>query len=336
MDIIIKSFNRPYYLERCLRSIERYVKGTYSIYILDDGTPPEYMQRIQELFPTVTIAYSPLYQQKVAALHRHVSGENTFDERTIPISFWKAQIAQRSDIFLLLEDDIWITESIDLELIEQQMHKQRLASVKLSWLGNPRLIPGQRRFLAANLEQLIPNIPLSTRLVFLNEWRVRSVLYRLKLLRFMKPDFEYQLPLYGIYTVASAFFDKAYWLYLWDDSQTVVNEPLQLMKAMQWLNKHQPKFAKTEHEVTKTSFTTSATNMFKDINLDVFCFNHYLNKAWLNGELDAMCNFPHDIPEEHLQLILEQARDPRTTYPEWLRWVAQFKKQYQSFGCEVE
>jgi glycosyltransferase involved in cell wall biosynthesis len=32
MDIIIKSYNRPYYLERCLRSIERYVKGVYSIH----------------------------------------------------------------------------------------------------------------------------------------------------------------------------------------------------------------------------------------------------------------------------------------------------------------
>jgi hypothetical protein len=35
------------------------------------------------------------------------------------------------------------------------MHKQRLASVKLSWLGNPRLIPGQLSFLATNFEQLI-------------------------------------------------------------------------------------------------------------------------------------------------------------------------------------
>jgi hypothetical protein len=108
------------------------------------------------------------------------------------------------------------------------------------------------------------------------------------------------------------------------------------MKAMQWLNKHQPKFAITEREVTKTSFTTSATNMFEGINIYVFCFNNYLNKAWLNGGLDAIRNFSHDIPEEYSRLTLEQARDPRITYPEWLRWVAQFKKQYQSFGCEVE
>ena len=39
MDIIIKSFNRPYYLDRCILSILKNVKGDFKIKIVDDGTP---------------------------------------------------------------------------------------------------------------------------------------------------------------------------------------------------------------------------------------------------------------------------------------------------------
>ena len=38
-NIYIKSFNRAYYLDRCLQSIEKYVSGEYSVVDLDDGTP---------------------------------------------------------------------------------------------------------------------------------------------------------------------------------------------------------------------------------------------------------------------------------------------------------
>jgi glycosyltransferase involved in cell wall biosynthesis len=336
MDIVVKSFNRPYYLERCLRSIEQYVTGAYTVRVLDDGTPPEYLVRIQELFPTITIAYSPRYEQKVAALRRHVAGGAAFDERVIPIAFWKAEITKCSDIFLLLEDDIWLTEPLDLGAMAKQMREHRLVTVKLSWLGNSRLVMGQRRLLADNLEEIIPDIPLATRLVFLNDLRARSVLYRLGLLRFFKTDMEYQLPLYALYSVASAFFDKAYWLHLWEDSQMSIDEAQQLRRAVQWQRQHRPRFAKMQREITKTSFITSATNMFAGINFDVFRFSHHLNQAWLQGELDAMRGFPRDLPEDYLREFLETAHDPHTTYPEWQRWTARFKGQYQRMGCEVE
>jgi glycosyltransferase involved in cell wall biosynthesis len=336
MDIVIKSFNRPYYLERCLRSIERYVIGTSKIRVLDDGTSSEYLSRIKELFPHVEIAYSPRYEQKVAALRSHVAGDRQFNEGIIPIAFWKAQIANCSDVFLLLEDDIWLTEPLDLEYMAQQMRQHQLATIKLSWLGNPRLVPGQRVPLANNIEELVPEIPLATQLIFLNRLRVRSILFRLGLLRFFKPDLEYQLPLYALYSVAAAFFNKNYWLYLWEDSQTSIDEAEQLRRAVQWRRMHQPRFAKTQREMTKTSFTTSATNMFPGVDLDIFRFNYHLNEAWLRGDLDVMQAFPRDLPEEYLRPLLEKTNDPRTTYPEWQRWTTSFKEQYQQLGCEVE
>ena len=48
MDIIIKSFNRPYYLDRCLQSIQTFVQDSkYTIMVLDDGTSQKYLDKIK-------------------------------------------------------------------------------------------------------------------------------------------------------------------------------------------------------------------------------------------------------------------------------------------------
>ena len=47
-SILIKSFNRAFYLDRCLKSIKTYVTGNYTVTILDDGTPQKYLDKIQQ------------------------------------------------------------------------------------------------------------------------------------------------------------------------------------------------------------------------------------------------------------------------------------------------
>ncbi|MBJ6108290.1 hypothetical protein JAO73_04660 [Hymenobacter sp. BT523] len=340
MDIVIKSFNRPYYLDRCLRSIYRYVTGDFTLRVLDDGTPPEYLDRIRAQYPAVQIFCSPRYPNKVAALRRHVDGGASFDQKVIPFDFWVEQIRACSDIFLLIEDDIWITGPLDLAAFAQQMQAQRLAMVKLSWLGNERLNGGRRVILpsagAVELEEMVPSIPLSTQTVFLNRFRVRSVLYHARLLRFCKTDMEYQLPLYALYAVASAFFKKEYWLHLWPMGQVQVDEAEQLRRAHSWWRRTGGRFAKTRQELTRTSFITSATNVFAGVRLDPFVLNYLLNEAWLRGDLDAMHDFPQDFAPEYLRPLLEAAANERATYPEWLRWTEEFKGQYRRLGCVVE
>ena len=48
INILIKSFNRAYYLDRCLNSISQFVLGEYEVIVLDDGTPKPYLKKIQE------------------------------------------------------------------------------------------------------------------------------------------------------------------------------------------------------------------------------------------------------------------------------------------------
>jgi glycosyltransferase involved in cell wall biosynthesis len=336
MDIIVKSFNRPYYLERCLRSIYQFVQGDFRVRVLDDGTPPEYLARITELFSEVAIFTSPLYGAKVDALRAHVASQRTFDQRTIPTGLWLEHVAAGSDIFLLLEDDIWLTAPVLLADIDHTMAAQHLDMVKISWLGNNAVITGTKVPVGKQLEEIIPYIPLASNLLILDKFKVRSTLKKLGLLRFVRNDFQLQLPVYTLYGVASAFFTKKYWLHLWGGGQSRVDEVQQLQKAGQWYTQHHGRYAKSRVELTKTSFITSTTNMYKGVELDIFVFNYCLNEAWLRGQLDSMQNFPKDFSQEYLGGILTASGDARINVVEWAKWIQSFKAQYLSFGCEVE
>lgn len=336
MDIIIKSFNRPYYLERCLRSIYQFTQGNFHVRVLDDGTPPEYLARIKVLFPMVNVYTSPLYEAKVTALRAHVAGERPFDQRTIPTGLWLEHVAASSPVFLLLEDDIWLTGPLRLDEIERDMLSNGLDLVKISWLGNSDVITGQRIPVGNELEEIIPHIPLASDLLVLNKFGVRSILTSLRLMRLVRSDFKLQLPVYTLYGVASAFFTKNYWLHLWHGAPQHVDEVKQLQKAGQWYKRQHGRYAKSRVELTKTSFITSATNMYKGVKLDIFVFNHYLNQAWLQGRLEAMENFPKDFSHAYLGKILNAANDGRVSASEWEKWINKFKAQYLSFGCEVD
>jgi len=63
MDIIIKSYNRPYYLHRCLQSIKENVLGNYKVIIVDDGTPQKYLDKISSLYE-VEIFKTENYEKK--------------------------------------------------------------------------------------------------------------------------------------------------------------------------------------------------------------------------------------------------------------------------------
>jgi hypothetical protein len=147
---------------------------------------------------------------------------------------------------------------------------------------------------------------------------------------------EFLLPFYNYYAVAAAFFQKEYWVYLWKDSPSTVDESYQLKKATKWAMKNNSRYAKTSKEITKTSFITSATHTYKDIDLDIFHFNYHLNEAWLSGNLNAMDNFPNDLRVDYIKSFLDSAGDNKSTSVEWLKWVGNFKEQYRKIGCNVD
>jgi len=107
ITIIIKSFNRPYYLDRCLQSIYTCVKGNFEIKILDDGTPKKYLDLIQLKYPNVNIITSNQYLDKIQAIENNINNGNKIDGFTIPTDLWYNEVKTSSDYVLVTEDDVF-------------------------------------------------------------------------------------------------------------------------------------------------------------------------------------------------------------------------------------
>lgn len=339
MDIVIKSYNRPYYLDRCIQSIYLNCKGyDYTIKVLDDGTPQKYLDKLQHKFPDIKIYKSDFYDEKV----KFTSQGKQPDCNQIPIELWLQAAQNASDYFILLEDDIWFVEKFDLQRMQQNCLEKKLAFIKLFWLGNKKLIQSKSSFVEDDLVVFEPNLylkkPLLYKFVFykFNRFKIRTILKILKI-----HTYERHLSYYSIYAVAGVVFRKDYFLALWDNHKNEVDEGLQLYNSVKYLHKNSDKtgFAHTVNEIVKTGFLSSATNQFKNyegVTMDMFSFNKIVNEAWYNDALDVMQNYPKDISVNQIVSIIEKENTPDVTVTEWEKWVASFKNQFQSFGCNLD
>lgn len=339
MDILIKSFNRPYYLDRCLFSIEKHVKrGNGKIVILDDGTPQVYLDRILLKYPEVIIKKSDLYDFKQ---HSTLNGLRP-DNYIIPIDLWVKAANEASENFILLEDDIWFVEDINLENIDVEVIQSNIVLAKLHWIGNPIINQSKEAVLKKNFVILRPKlftiIPFLYYIIFykFDRFKIR------KTLRFLKINTdERHLAYYTIYAVAGMIFNKHYFVKLWDNHKNKIDEGLQLYNAIKLYkkNRHRNKFAHYKEEILKTGFMSSATNQHKerfDGNVDMFVFNKIMNEAWLNNQFEVINSLPNDIDMEEIVSVLDNNVTQNILSKDWLVWVESFKQQYRKIGCKID
>jgi GR25 family glycosyltransferase involved in LPS biosynthesis len=337
MDILIKSFNRPYYLDRCLQSI--YLNCSISdikIKILDDGTPQKYLDKLQEKFPEITILKSEFYETKSKNCALGLKPETM----NIPIDFWVESVKNASEYFVLLEDDIWFTQKVNLKAIYENAKKDSLSILKLHWLGNPKFIQSKSNQKKEIYTIYEPN--LYTKLPFL---------YAIAFHRFSRLKFraifkflgiyskERFLSYYCIYAVAGVVFNRNYFLSLWKNHKNSVDEGLQIANAVGFMNKNKTAFAHANNEVLKTGFLSSATNQFKEhyeATIDMFLLNKTINEAWFHNEIDVMENYPKDISMDIISKILDVANNPKLASNDWKKWVSNFRNQYINLGCTID
>src|SRR5690606_29094238 len=102
ITVLIKSFNRAFYLERCLRSIFKFADNDLTINVLDDGTPEKYLNKIRAQYPQVEILKTKNYntKSKIIAERKEMSG---FE---MPTDLWKAAVKNSSEFGLVIEDDV--------------------------------------------------------------------------------------------------------------------------------------------------------------------------------------------------------------------------------------
>lgn len=336
-DILIKSFNRPFYLDRCLYSIFHFVKGDLSVSVLDDGTPQKYLQKIQENYPEVKIFTSESYEKKVAAIEENLKSGKEINGFEIPTKLWIEHAKNASEYFIITEDDVWFTHEINLNEGISDCKKFNINLLKLGWLGNftdDQNIDIQE--INSKISAIIPKdlFLANEKLMeafFYNKLKFFTILYK-----FGKVDNTTRRKYWALNSILMGLYKKEYWLEIWKNMHGKVDEKRQLINAAVYYKKHKNNrnfIARLKDEAMKTTFKSSATNSYHQYGnqFDVNLFNHQINEAWLSGNFDALQNFPKDFCTEYFEKFLNEKIDKN----EFRNWVENFKKHYEEIGCST-
>ena len=336
--IFIKSFNRTFYLDRCIASIEKYVSGDYKIKILDDGTPEKYLDKIRKKYSNVEILLSDNYPKKIKAIEENLTTGKSVNGFEIPTKFWYENVKNGSEYVIVTEDDVWFTQPINVDELSNQSKKLNINLIKLGWLGNE----SERKDLIIDsisdqLESAKPKDLLffpgkMMEAFFYNYYKFYTILYKLG-----KVDNFTQRKYWALNSILMGFFNKAYWLKIWEGMDGKVDEKRQLINASLVYKKHKknPNFiSKLKNESMKTTFQSSATNSYHEygFDFDVNRFNHLINEAWLKDDFDAMENFPKDFSSDYFKNFV----GTQIKFDEFEKWANQFRKQYADIGCQTE
>jgi hypothetical protein len=303
--------------------------------ILDDGTPQVYLDRMAEKYPGVIIKKSEFYEQKAQFTTQGKSPE----KYSIPIDLWVDSAKNASENFILIEDDTWFIDDINLDEVNNEVLQNNVVLTKLYWIGNPIINQNKKETPLKNIILLKPKlftvVPALYFAIFykFDRFKIRKALRLFKI----NTD-ERQLAYRTIYAVAGMIFNKDYFAKLWDNHQNSVDEGLQVYNAVRVLNRQKGKiqFARYHHEILRTGFMSAATNQHKEDygNIDMFAFNKILNEAWLHNELDVLGSLPNDINQQEIIRILDSEK--RVLSKEWVRWVDNFKGYYTQIGCKID
>lgn len=339
IDIFVKSFNRPYYLDRCLQSIEKYVRGHYKIVVLDDGTPEKYLEKIKSKFPQIEIRTSEQYHFKVKSIQENLESGKQIDGFKIPTKLWKEAVKDGSEYMIMTEDDVWFTEKVHVDDLVNLMKNEGMIFLKLGWISR-RKIKSEIIPLKNSVLVIKPKIFIAPRwfmrdFFFRNKWKVFSLMYKLGIV-----DNNTKLEYWCMNGLLMGMFRKDYWLAIWDTLESNVDEKEQLVNAVEWYRKNkQPNlYGKLDYEMMNTTYITSATNSYHKYgdDFDVNRFNFIMNEEWFYDRLDSMNNFPKDISEELFYTFLNEKKHIKAMPDSWKNWAEKFKEQYRKQSVKVD
>lgn len=337
-DIFIKSYNRIFYLDRCIASIYQLVEGEYQITVLDDGTPKKYLDKLQEKYPNIQVKCSQNYPQKAKAVEENILYGKKIDSFNIPTDLWRNAAENASEYFIMTEDDVWFTEKMNVNELAHQAKENKISLLKLGWLNNykddqwVRLLGINENLVATQPKDLFLSYSFIMDLFFYNKYKFFTLGYKLKIF-----DNYTKLKYWALNSILMGLWHKDYWNFVWKDAQGKVDEKQQLRNAAIYYRKHKnnPYFiARLNKESMSTTFQSSATNSYHEygFDFDVNVFNHLISEAWYKENFDVMQNFPKDFSTDYWERFIEH----KINTAEFRKWVEQFKNQYRNLGCEIE
>lgn len=294
MYIYIKSFNRPFYLDRCLQSISMHVNGNDRLIVLDDGTPEKYLNKILDRYPQVDLRLSNngdklkldlLRTGNFSAMGRLC--ENHYD-------FWKREIAaDAQEYFIVLEEDTWFISDISLDAVEQELIKENVSMLKLWWCN--KFVP-PTPFKSTDNLSFYKHPPVSDLWSYWNIWLQCMAIYR-----------------------------KDFWTAVTQNVHDMVNEPLQLKYAKQYLDNYpEAVFANTNIRTVSQGWAVTSRNdtSYHSMGDAQYLFIDALNDAWLADNFDVMSGYPLDLPTSAL-LTAAKKYISKQHLNTWEQWHAQ-------------
>lgn len=291
-NVYIKSFNRPFYLDRCIRSVKFNVKNYEKIIVLDDGTLSKYLERLRVLHPDVEIKGSGATDDKVALLRAERFKEI---QQTCPSApaFWVAEIGKDPfDHILVLEDDAWVVRQFDLAAIVRNMNENDAMIVKLWW--------------STEANQVAETFD------YPNGFSIQ----------YIAPTLGSMFETYQIWIVAFAIFRRDYWLNNVAVAQRLADEGSQLVSALEYVRRHPTRRAAiTGSRGVHQGWMVPgrSTPEYYDLGLRQHVLMDAMNEAWLAGRLDVTQGYPYDFSDDYMRSVIQRTIGAHD-YEIWRQW----------------
>ncbi|PZP50923.1 MAG: hypothetical protein DI598_04445 [Pseudopedobacter saltans] len=315
IDVVIKSYNRAYLLDRTIYSVLFFAKNIGDIIVLDDGTPEIYLTHLKSKYPNIIVKQSNVNLDS-----------NT--KSAPPVQFWKQEIDKCSRYVLLLEDDIWLNQEVDFAELEFFLGDNKIDFFKLKWWGNDRMISGE--FVQEKDKKngrLIPKLNFLSEVLVTNRYYIHTIARLLKII----PQ-DYFLSLYTIYDVAGQVFSKDYYNYVWPDSQISIEEMIQLGLGAKYFRLHKDRnVGRSLHEMCSTTFCSSSVGKIEKYGFNMDDYNDIWNKNWKEGKLNSLYQFPMDFTLGYLKQFLTSSEN----VDKWENWSISWRKHFIELGSDL-
>jgi hypothetical protein len=321
VDILIRSMARPAQLDRCLLSIARFASGVGRVVVMDDGTPSHFLNRIHAKHPSIILRRSDHSERKADAFLRFGKTRTLPNLEPLPISLWRDAGMEAGDYLLLLEDDNWLAQPVDLSFLRTEMAERSVCLLRMMRLGHPELLRGTQD--GSTFYRIVSRDAIDRRIL--------GYLEHLELLRRFQnlktySSFEPVRP-YRFYASSCSLYEKEFYLSLWQKSQTSSKESTQLELAIKWLRQNPTKLtATTVDDWIRTSFATTATP--RSSGSLTTLVNHLISIAWYSNKLSE-ANFDSDID---VRDVLVASEGGSRLAKDWEIWSESFRSHYRSLG----
>ena len=291
-NIYIKSFNRPFYLDRCIRSVKLNVLRYGKIIVLDDGTETRFLEKISQIHPDVEVRSSGADDGKMALLRqeRFLEIGNSYPSA---VQFWITEIAKdEAEFAVVIEDDSWFCRQIDLASLTAHLSADDANICKLWWTNEKHdIVESLSATRGPVIEKFIPKI-------------------------------DGPLDLYQIWIVAFAMFRRDYWLNNVAAAARLGDESSQLMAAFDYAKRHTSRsFYKSDCRCIFQGWMIPgrSTPEYYELGLRQHIYMDAVNDGWLSGYLNVMQNYPYDFDIDYIAGIME----PKITAENlsvWRQW----------------